>query len=64
MRDECSGAPHLPVRCDSLTGHDTPEYAGTMRDEKAVGVRVGAVGSTREGCGMIALLLQYPYNPC
>ncbi len=32
-RDECSGAPHLPVGCDSLTGQGAFEYAGTMRDE-------------------------------
>ncbi len=32
-RDECSGAPHWPVGCDSLTGQGAFEYAGIMRDE-------------------------------
>ncbi len=32
-RDECSGAPHWPVGCDSVTGQGAFEYAGTMRDE-------------------------------
>ncbi len=32
-RDECSGAPHWPVECDSLTGQGAFEYAGTMQDE-------------------------------
>ncbi len=63
-RDECSGAPHWPVRCDNLTGHDTSEYADTMRDEYAVGVHAGVVGRTRKGYLMFAWLLQYPYIPC
>ncbi len=32
-RDECSGAPHWPVGCDSVTDQGAFEYAGTMRDE-------------------------------
>ncbi len=32
-RDECSGACHWPVGCDSVTGQGAFEYAGTMRDE-------------------------------
>ncbi len=30
-RDECSGAPHWPMGCDSLTGQGLFEYVGTMR---------------------------------
>ncbi len=29
-RDECSGAPHWPAGCDSLTGQGAFQYAGTM----------------------------------
>ncbi len=32
-RDECSGAPHWSVGCDSLIGQGAFEYAGTMQDE-------------------------------
>ncbi len=32
-RDECSGASHWPVGCDSVTGQGAFEHAGTMRDE-------------------------------
>ncbi len=32
-RDECSGASHWPVECDSVAGQGAFEYAGTMRDE-------------------------------
>ncbi len=32
-RDECSGAPHWPVGCDSLSGQGTFGYAGSMQDE-------------------------------
>ncbi len=32
-RGECSGAPHYPVGCDSVTGQPAFEYAGTIRDE-------------------------------
>ncbi len=57
-RDECSGASHWPVGCDSVTGQGAFEYAGTMRDESAVGMLAGALDSTREGCGLFAWLLQ------
>ncbi len=29
-RDECSGASHWPMGCDSVTGQGAFEYAGTM----------------------------------
>ncbi len=32
-RDECSGASHWPVGCDSVTGQGAFEYAGIMRDD-------------------------------
>ncbi len=32
-RDECSGASHWPVGCDSLTSQGASEHAGTMQDE-------------------------------
>ncbi len=32
-RDECSGTPHWPVGCDSVTGQGAFEYAGAMQDE-------------------------------
>ncbi len=64
-RDECPGASHWPVGCDSGTGQGAFEYAGTMRDGVlagcAVGVLAGAVDSTREGCGLLAWLL-HTYN--
>ncbi len=31
--EECSGAPHWPVGCGSLTGLGAFEYAGTIREE-------------------------------
>ncbi len=57
-RGECSDASHWLAGCDSVTGQDAFEYAGTMGNEKAVGVLVGAVESSREGCGPFAWLLQ------
>ncbi len=57
-RGECSGASHWPVGCDSVTGQGEFEYAGTMRDEYAIGMLAGVVDSTREGCGLFAWLLQ------
>ncbi len=57
-RDECSGAFHWPVGCDSVTGQGAFEYAGTMQDEQTVGVLAEAVDSTREGCGLFTWLLQ------
>ncbi len=56
---ECSGAPHWPVGCDSLTDQGAFEYAGTMRDDQAIGVLAGVGDSTREGCELFAWLLQY-----
>ncbi len=48
VRDECSGAPHWPVGCDSLTGQGVFKYVGNMQDEYAVGLLAGAVDSTLE----------------
>ncbi len=57
---ECSGASHWAVGCDIVTGQGAFEYAGTMRDELAVGVLAGAVDSTRQGCGPFVWLLHNP----
>ncbi len=32
-RDECSGASHWSMGCDSVTGQGAFEYAGAMQDE-------------------------------
>ncbi len=50
-RDKCSSALHWPLGCDSRTGQGTFEYAGTMRDEKALGVLAVAMDSARDECG-------------
>ncbi len=50
-RDECSGSSHWPVGCDSVTGQGAFEYAGTMRDEQAVGVLAGRVIARERAVG-------------
>ncbi len=45
-RDDCSGEPHWPVGCGTLTGQGAVEYVGNMQDEKEVGVLTEAVDTT------------------